>query len=183
MSLREYLILSRGGQGGVTASRILAHAAVLEGKYAQAMPEFGAERRGAIVKSYLRISDRPIRLHSLITRADAVTVFSSRILNLLDVSNFLKDDGIVIVNAGSLERVGRYRTYIVNATKIATDLGLVIAGWPVVNTAMVGAMARVLNICSLDTVLKVLQEYFSGKLLELNSRAVEEAWYRVREVK
>jgi len=63
--LREYLILSRGGQGGVTESRILATATTLEGRWAQAIPEFGAERRGAIVKAYLRVSDKRFPDHGV----------------------------------------------------------------------------------------------------------------------
>ncbi|RLE57686.1 MAG: pyruvate oxidoreductase subunit gamma [Thermoprotei archaeon] len=180
--LREYLILSRGGQGGVTASRILAHAAAIEGKYSQAMPEFGAERRGAIVRSYLRISDKPIRVHSVVKRADAVAVFSSKVLNLVDVAKYCKEGAAVIVNSATERRVSTFKTYVINATKIATDLGLVVAGWPVVNTAMAGAMARVLEICSLDTLLTVMENYFSGKILELNREAAKLAWSSVREV-
>ena len=178
--MREYLIISRGGQGGVTASRILATAAVLEGKYAQAIPHFGAERRGAIVRSYLRVADEPIKRHCQVLRADGVAVFSARILELIDVRKFAPTGITMVVNSPKPPRVEGYRVFYVDATKIALDLGLVIAGWPVVNTAMSAAMAKVFGISSLDSLLKAMEEYFSGKLLELNQEAARRAWNEVR---
>lgn len=180
LSLVEILILSRGGQGGVTAARILAAAAALEGMYAQAIPHFGAERRGAIVRSYLRISDKPIRRHSSIRKADSAAIFSRKILDVVDVSQFLRGD-TVVVNSSSPIRVTS-RTYYVDATGIALKLKLVIAGWPVVNTAMVGAMAKALGIASLDSVLKALETQFSGRILEVNKEAAKIAYNSVREV-
>ena len=97
--LRELLILSKGGQEGVTASRILASATALEGRWAQAIPEFGAERRGAIVRSYLRLSDRRILRHSSVRRPEGFVVFSSRILELIDVDKVIPIDLTVLVNS------------------------------------------------------------------------------------
>ncbi len=180
--LREYLILSRGGQGGVTASRILATAAVLEGKYAQSIPQFGAERRGAIVRSYIRISDQPIRRHSAVKEPHGVAVFSARILELVDIRSFVKEGATVLVNASSPPKLEGYKLFYVDATSIAVKLGLVIAGWPVVNTAMAAAMAKVFEIASLDSVLKAMEEYFKGKLLEINKEAARLAWDSVKGV-
>lgn len=182
--LYEYMIISRGGQGGVTAARILATAAVLEGKYAQAIPQFGAERRGAIVRSYLRVSSRPIRRHSSVKNPIGVAVFSSRILQLVDVSSIAPKNAILLVNSGSeipLLKSRGYKYYYVDATSIAVKLGLVIAGWPVVNTAMAAAMAKVFRITSLDSVLKAMEDYFTGKLLEVNRKAAIQAWQEVKE--
>ena len=181
MDLLEILILSRGGQGGVTAARILASAIALEGKYAQAIPHFGAERRGAIVRSYLRVSEKPIRKHSSIKKADVVIVFSKKILDVIDVSKYLRGD-TVIMNSPAPIKIAK-RTFYVDATSIALKLGLVIAGWPIVNTAMVGASAKALKLASLNSVLKALEEYFSGKILEMNQMAVKEAFNSVQEVK
>ncbi|MFZ8792467.1 MAG: 2-oxoacid:acceptor oxidoreductase family protein [Acidilobaceae archaeon] len=177
--LRELLILSRGGQGGVTASRILASAATLEGRWAQAIPEFGAERRGAIVRSYLRLSDRRILRHSSVRRPEGVVVFSSRILELIDVDKVIPLDSTVLVNSPVRPRLGGRVVYSVDATGIALKLGLVIAGWPVVNTAMASAAARVFNIASLDSIVGALGEYFRGKLLEVNVEAAKIAWGEV----
>ncbi|RLG87055.1 MAG: pyruvate oxidoreductase subunit gamma [Thermoprotei archaeon] len=175
------LVLSRGGQGGVTAARILASAIALEGRYAQAIPHFGAERRGAIVRSYLRVSEKSIRKHSSIKRADAVIVFSRKILDVVDISQYLRGD-TVIVNSSTPIKVAK-KTFYVDATNIALKLGLVIAGWPVVNTAMVGATAKALKLASLDSVLRALREYFSGNVLKMNEMAVKEAYNSVQEVK
>ncbi len=177
--LREFLILSRGGQGGVTASRILASAAVLEGLWAQAIPEFGAERRGAIVKSYLRVSNGPIARHSSVKKPEGVAVFSSRILELVDISKLAPEGAPVIVNASEKPKIPGREVYYVNATSIAVELGLVIAGWPLVNTAMSSAMAKVFRIASLESVVNALSEYFKGELLKANVEAARLAWNSV----
>ena len=176
----EYLILSRGGQGGVTASRILATAAVLEGKWAQAIPEFGAERRGAIVKSYFRMSNGVIKRHSRVKNPQGVAIFSKRILELIDVDSVIPRNIKVVVNSPNKPTLEGREVYYVDATDIAVKQGLVIAGWPVVNTAMAAAMAKVFGISSLSSLKKAIGEYFSGKLLELNERAAEIAWDMVR---
>lgn len=177
--MREFLILSRGGQGGVTASRILATAATLEGKWAQAIPEFGAERRGAIVKSYLRVSDKPILRHSSVRNPEGVVVFSSRILELVDIDKIIPRGLPVLVNSPVKPRIEGREVHYVDATSIALKLGLVIAGWPVVNTAMASAMARVFGIASLNSILEALADYFRGRLLEVNMEAVRMAWSEV----
>ncbi len=177
---REFLILSRGGQGGVTASRILATAAAYEGKWAQAIPEFGAERRGAIVKSYLRVSNGVIKRHSKVYNADGASIFSSKILELIDIGEVVPRNAVLLINSPSKPGIKGYRdVYYVDATRIALDHDLVIAGWPVVNTAMASAMARVFEIASLESVLKAIEEFFHGELAEKNISAAQEAWNKV----
>jgi len=179
--LHEYIFFSRGGQGGVTATRILATAAVAEERYAQAIPEFGAERRGAIVRSYLRISDEPIKRHSRVEIAEGVAVFSSRIAELVNLQEFMKPGGFALINTSKPRALPGIRTFTVDATGIAVGLGLVIAGWPVVNTAMTGAFARIVGL-KLDSVLKAMEDFFHGKLLEANQEAARRAYEDVREV-
>ena len=170
--LKEVTILSFGGQGGVTAARILALAAVKDGMYAQAIPQFGAERRGSLVRSYLRLSDVPVRRHSSIKRADAVSIFAEKILRIVNVEDFLKEDGITIINA---EKGG---DYCINASEIALSLNLVSAGWPIVNTAMAGAMAKVLGINE-NSLIEAIKETFHGELAEKNASAAEKAYREV----
>ncbi len=170
--LKEITILSFGGQGGVTAARILALAAVKDDKFAQAIPQFGAERRGSLVKSYLRISDKEIRRHSSIREADVVSVFAEKILKIVNLEDYLKDGGITLVNS----EIGG--DYCINASKIAIELNLVSAGWPIVNTAMAGAMAKILDI-SLDSLIKAINETFHDKLAEINSEAAKKAYTEV----
>lgn len=178
---KEFIIISRGGQGGVTASRILATAAVYEGKWAQAIPEFGAERRGAIVKSYLRVSNGVIKRHSRVYNADGASIFSSKILELIDISQLIPKNTTLLVNSASRPEIPGYNdVFYVDATKIALEHNLVIAGWPVVNTAMASAMARVFEISSLDNVVKAIEEFFEGELAERNISAAKDAWNKVR---
>jgi len=173
MALLEIMILSFGGQGGVTAARLLAIAALNEGMFAQAIPQFGAERRGALVRSFLRISDKPIRRHSSVRKPDIVSIFSEKILSIAEV----KAETIVI-NSKHPKLEG-CEVYYVDASSIALDLNLVSAGWPIVNTAMAGAMAKVLDF-SFDSLKVAIEETFSGKLAELNVQAAKKAYEEVK---
>ena len=83
----------RGGQGAVTSAELLARAAINEGKYAQAFPSFGPERRGAPVLSFVRISNEQIRIRSEITEPDVVVVLDPSLLRMINVTSGLKDDG------------------------------------------------------------------------------------------
>ena len=177
---REFIILSRGGQGGVTSSRILASAAIYEGRWAQAIPEFGAERRGAIVKSYLRVSNGVIRRHSRVKNPDGVAIFSRRILDLIDIDEYIPKGIKVLVNSPEEPEIAGREVYYVDATGIAVRRGLIIAGWPVVNTAMASAMAKIFGIASIENVVKAIGEYFSGELLDKNVSAARDAWISVR---
>lgn len=174
--LTEVMMLSFGGQGGVTAARILALAAVNEGMFAQAIPQFGAERRGSLVRSYLRLSDQPIRRHSSIKKADVLAIFAEKILKIVEVKEFLRDGGITVLNAkhGITEE-----SYCVDASGIALSLNLVTAGWPIVNTAMAGAMAKPLEI-SIESVINAINSTFSGELARINARAAEIAYREVK---
>src|SRR5208337_4222185 len=88
----------RGGQGAVTSAELLALGALKEGKYTQAFPSFGPERRGAPVVAFCRISDEEIRVRAVISRPDIVLVLDPSILRLVDVASGLKADGILVAN-------------------------------------------------------------------------------------
>ncbi len=167
------MILSFGGQGGVTAARLLAIAALNEGKFAQAIPQFGAERRGALVRSFLRISDNPIRRHSSVKNPDITAVFSEKILNIADVRA-----KTVVINSKQ-PKLENEEVYYVDASSIALELGLISAGWPIVNTAMAGAMAKVLGF-NFESLKLAIGEIFSGRLAELNVKAAEKAYGGVK---
>lgn len=163
----------RGGQGAVTAARLLAEAAFLEGKHCQAFPSFGAERRGAPVVAFTRINDKPIRIRSQVYRPDFVVVLDPTILDSVDVSSGLKDKGLVVMNSGNIpEKLKGKRVALVNATKISIET----LGRPIVNTAMLGALARVTDIVSVDSVAKVVERYFKGKGADKNMAAVKKAY-------
>lgn len=176
MGITDILILGRGGQGGVTAARILVSAAMKERKWGQAMPEFGAERRGAVVRSYARIGTEPIMLHSAVKRADIIMVLTHTILNQIDVKELAKSsDAKLVVNSPAPLRTD-LPTYWVNANQIAEDLGLVIAGWHVVNTSMLGALSKATGLVKLDSIMDSLGEFIRGNVLKQNMEAVRRAY-------
>lgn len=180
--LKEIRIHGRGGQGGVTAAEVLASAAFKEGKWVQAIPFFGAERRGAPVKAFARLSDEPILVRSQVYNPDYVMVLDETLLDIVDVAEGLKKDGIVIVNTTkkpeqiSLKQ-GRVAT--VDATGIALELQLVVAGLPVLNTTMLGAFARATDEIKLESVIKAIKEEWSGAAGEKNAKAAALAYERL----
>ncbi len=175
----------RGGQGAVTAAMILAQAAIFEGKHAQAFPEFGAERRGTPVRAYTRVSDKPILSRAPIMKPDVVVVLDSSLPSELYMPG-LKEGGLLLVNTKKnisdfASSIGvdtmKYKLYTVDATKIALE----ILGVPIVNTAMVGALVKVLPVVSIKSVEKAIMETFPGRLGEKNVEAVKTAYESVAE--
>ena len=180
--LKEIRIHGRGGQGGVTAAELLARAAFKEGKWVQAIPFFGAERRGAPVKAFARLADEPILIRSQVYNPDYVIVLDESLLELVDVTEGLKKDGIIIINTRKkLEEInikqGRLAT--VDATGIALELQLLVAGLPVLNTTMLGAFARAAEEVKLESVLEVIRQEWGGAAGEKNAKAAALAYERV----
>jgi len=175
----------RGGQGAVTASQLVAVAAIREGKFALAFPEFGAERRGAPVKAYTRITDeQAVVPRSPIVEPDIVVVLDPSLLTLPMVTQGLKKNGMMVVNTAKTPEdirstIGRsdIRVAIVNATRIAMDT----LGRPIVNTAILGALVRASSVVGLDTLLEAVRERFaaSEKLASSNMEAVKRAYEEV----
>lgn len=180
--LKEIRIHGRGGQGSVTAAELLAHAVFLEGKWVQAFPYFGAERRGAPVKAFARISSEPILVHSQVYNPDYVIVLDPAIYKTVDVTEGLKEDGIVIVNTTRKPNdvgIKGCQVATVDATGIALELNLLVAGSPVVNTSIIGAFAKATDEVKLPSVLKAINATWSGAAGEKNARAAELAFGRL----
>ncbi|WP_456483503.1 pyruvate ferredoxin oxidoreductase subunit gamma [Methanopyrus kandleri] len=180
----EIRIHGRGGQGAVTAAEILAIAAKEDGKYSQAFPFFGVERRGAPVTAFARIDDEFIKIRSQIYEPDHVIVLDSSLLAVVDVTEGLPEDGLIVINAREeeldkiMEKFEDFDVYTVDATQIALDE----LGVPIVNTAMVGAYLKASDILTLDAVKKAIHARFSGEIAEKNVRAVERAYREVKAV-
>jgi pyruvate ferredoxin oxidoreductase gamma subunit len=168
---------SRGGQGGVTASKLLAQAAFLEGKYSTAFPLYGAERRGAPITSFTRISEDEIKISSQIYQPDIVVVLDDSILDLVNVTDGLKAGGLLIVNTNHHAKLpkGDFKVATVNVTDIALKMGLVLSGNPILNTPILGALAK-LDVVSLDSALAAIKETFND---ERNVNAAKEAYEKV----
>lgn len=164
----------------MTSAELLAKAAYYDGyKGVQAFPYFGAERRGAPVKAFTRISDKEINVRSQIYNPDVVAVLDPAIIELTDVTEGLKENGIVIVNspkrAGELQlKQGHVFTY--DGTGIALKYGLLVAGLPVVNTTMLGAFAKATGLVKLSTIQKVIAQKWTGKVGERNGEGAKEAY-------
>ncbi len=167
----------RGGQGAVTSAELLALAAINEGKYAQAFPSFGAERRGAPVLAFVRISNKQLRIRAEITEPDVVVVLDPGLLRILDVTSGLKESGIVVINTKKQAEQVRKEFNInwslatIDATKIAREL----LGVPITNTTMVGALIKATGVVRLESVVEPLKKRF-GRLADRNIRAMERAY-------
>jgi len=164
----------RGGEGVVIAAELLANAAFKEGKWVQAFPFFGGERRGAPVTAYARISDRPIRLRGPLYGPNYVVVLSPFLEQSVNVTEGMKKSGLLVVNSpGRRKRMEfeGYRLVKVDATKIAVKLGLVVSGVAVVNTVMLGAFVRASKIVSFDSLKAAIRERWPEELGHLNERA------------
>jgi 2-oxoacid:acceptor oxidoreductase gamma subunit (pyruvate/2-ketoisovalerate family) len=180
MTMIEIRWHGRGGQGGVTSAELLAKAAYIDGyKGVQAFPYFGAERRGAPVRAFTRISDQEINVRSQIYEPDIVAVLDSGIVELIDVSEGLKENGKVIVNTPKKPqelKIARGHIYTYDGTSIALKHGLLVAGLPVVNTTMLGAFAKATGLVKLETVKDIIREKWPGKIGERNAEGAEEAY-------
>lgn len=168
----EIRIHSRGGEGGVTAARLLALAAFRDGKYATACPVYGAERRGAPIVSYVRIDDHPIRIYSQIRNPDLVVVLDHSLMDSVDVLRGLKPDGRVLVNSSHPVTIPGHSVYVVDLTAISLSLDLVVAGNPVLDTPVIGALAKI-GVISPKSARKAIGEMFSD---ERNIRAADAAF-------
>ncbi len=169
----------RGGQGIVTVSRLLAYAALLDGKHVQAFPEFGPERRGAPVTGYTRISDEPISIHSHIYNPNIVVIVDPTLIGTVDVTGGLVEDGTIVANTeknvSELKqsiKAERNKVYTVNAVRIALD----VLGRPIYNTAMLGALVKASPLVTMDSLEKVVKERFPGAVGEKNITVIKRAY-------
>ncbi len=168
----------RGGQGVVTSAGLVAEAAIDEGKYAQAFPSFGPERRGAPVAAFVRISSKePIRVRSEILTPDVAVVFDVRLIETADATSGLKGNGLLVLNANKpiseLEREldNKWELAVVDASKIAVET----LGIPIVNTTMVGALIKATSIIKLESLFEPLRRRF-GRLADRNIEAMKRAY-------
>jgi pyruvate ferredoxin oxidoreductase gamma subunit len=167
----------RGGQGSVTCAELLALAAIGEGKYAQAFPSFGPERRGAPVVAFCRISDQPIKIRANVYEPDIVLVLDSTLLKIVNVAAGMKPNGILVTTSKeSPEKVRellkiKNRLAVVDAIKIAME----VLGVPITNTAMLGSLVKASELIKKESFILPLKERF-GRIAEKNISAFERAY-------
>ncbi len=175
--MKEIRLHGRGGQGAVTSAELIALSAIRAGRFAQAFPSFGPERRGAPVMAYSRVSDSKIRNRSAIYEPDIVVVLDSSLLDSVNVTAGLKDDGLIVLNTHLSpeevrEKYGfKHRLAVVDALAIANA----ILKRPITNTTMLGALNRAAAIEDNEQFFACIDERF-GKIAAKNKAAFQKAF-------
>lgn len=179
----EIIFFARAGQGAKTIAEIIAQAAVKEGKHVQAFPYFGPERSGAPTKAYVRISDRPIRIHEPIVDPDAVVVLDETLLKTEDaVKNLDKDESFIINTTKTEQEIAKKvknfkgKIYAIDAAGIALET----IGQPRPNSVILGKLIQVTEAIKLDGAIEEFRKIFSLKigseLTEKNVLAIEKGY-------
>jgi pyruvate ferredoxin oxidoreductase gamma subunit/2-oxoisovalerate ferredoxin oxidoreductase gamma subunit len=180
-TLVEIVFHGRGGQGAVTAANLLVAAALNDGnKGVQAFPFFGAERRGAPVRAFARISDEEIHLRSEIYTPDIVIVLDESIMDVIDITTGLKKEGTLLINTrrkpDEFSFSKTFKVATVDATAIALHHEILVGGIPVVNTPILGAVPRILNQVTLPSIQKVITKKWKTDLAKRNVAATKDAY-------
>lgn len=185
----EFRLHGRGGQGIVVAAAIFAEAVFLEGYFARAFSLFGAERRGAPVTAFIRVSKDRLMPRSRIYQPDYVVVFDSTLSGSTYIAG-LKKSGTLLINAGNHwndnligETANESQVKIINvdATEIAWKHKLAIGSFPMVNTAMLGAMAKISGLSSLENLIISTKKRVTASV-DANISAVSEGYENAKEV-
>lgn len=177
----------RGGQGTVTAAKVFADACLSVGKYVQAFPEYGPERAGAPLRAYNRISSKEIRSHCPVMNPHIIIVADATLLDSINIAEGAGDNSIFIINSSSPEKIREklkaslsQKIFTLNATKIAQEC----FGRTMPNSPLVGALAKVSGIVSLDIILedvrKSFSKKFSSKIIDGNLQSVKRGYEEVK---
>lgn len=184
-AMREVRWHGRGGQGAVTSSKLLADAAFRSGfAGVTGAPSFGAERRGAPVTASTRMSAAPIRVWSQVTQPDIVIVLDESLLDVANATAGLKPGGMLIVNTSltpeELGIDGDVRVVVSDVSGAAREIGLIVAGQPMVSAAILGAVARATGLISMESVAAAIKAAFGGSAADKNLKAAQLAYERTR---
>jgi pyruvate ferredoxin oxidoreductase gamma subunit len=165
-SLTEIRWHARGGQGAVTAAKMVAELALGQGKHFQAFPEYGPERSGAPIVAFTRVSDEPIQLYCGIEHPQIVIVLDASLIAAVNVLKGAPDDAVVLVNSDMTPAQVREhyglkggRLFTIDATRIAMET----IRRPIPNTPMVGALTRITDLFPIEKVLAFLRYEFGKK--------------------
>lgn len=179
----------RGGQGTVTAAKVLADACLSSGRHVQAFPEYGPERSGAPLRAYNRISSKELRMHCPVLHPQVVSVVDATLLDSINVAEGATKDAIFLINTSKdpkeirekLKAEPGQKVFTVDATRIAIDC----IGRALPNAAMLGALCKVTNLVDLEHLLedvrKSFGKKFSQKIIDGNLEATRLGYEEVRE--
>ncbi len=178
----------RGGQGIVTAAKVLAEACLSGGGYVQAFPEYGPERAGAPIRAFNRVSEKVIRMYGPILHPKVVSIADATLIDAVNVTEGVPDDAIFIVNTSKdpkevrkkLKAKDSQKVYTVDATRIAIDS----FGRPLPNSSMLGAICKATAIIDMDTLLdnvkKSFGKKFAQKIIDGNLEATKRGYEEVK---
>lgn len=179
----------RGGQGMVTAAKVMADACLSGGGYVQAFPEYGPERAGAPIRAFNRISEKVIRMYGPVLHPQIISIADATLIDAINVTEGAPDNAIFIVNTSKdpkevrekLKAKDSQKVYVIDATKIAVDC----FGRPLPNSTMLGAISRTTGIVDMDTLLenvkKSFGKKFSQKIIDGNLDATRRGYEEVKE--
>jgi pyruvate ferredoxin oxidoreductase gamma subunit len=178
---------ARAGQGAVTAAKLVAETALELDRYIQAMPEYGPERMGAPIQAFTRISETPIEIHNNIEFPDVVVVLDETLLPIVDVANGLADDGVLIINTCTPPEAVRKALHIEHAKVACVDASGISQDTlkrDMPNTPMIGALAKLTGLFTLDQItahlIKTFGKKFSQEVIDQNVAAVTRAYSEVQ---
>ena len=176
--ITEFRWHGRGGQGVVTSNQMLGKAALAEGNYIQAFPEFGPERTGAPVRAFLRISKKPIQVYAQVYHPDVVVCIDPTLVEVVNVAEGLKDDGTLVINTDKGPEAIREKFGFKGGKVVTVDastIAMEVMGRPFYNMPTMAAAVQATGIVAVDTVLHEVLERYPGKVGNLNKVAIERA--------
>ena len=179
----------RGGQGTVTAAKLLADACLSGGRYVQAFPEYGPERAGAPLRAYNRVSSKELRMHCPVLRPQIVSVVDATLIDSINVTEGATKDAIFVVNSSKdpkeirarLNAEPEQKVFTIDATKIAMEC----IGRGLPNASMLGAVCKVAGLVPLEHLLEDVRKNFgkkfSQKIIDGNIEATRRGYEEARE--
>ncbi len=179
----------RGGQGTVTAAKVLADACLSGGRYVQAFPEYGPERAGAPLRAYNRVSSKELRMHCPVLQPQVVSIVDATLIDSVNVAEGATGNAIFLVNSSrdpkemreKLKAGAGQKVFTVDATKIALEC----IGRALPNASMLGAICKITGLVPLDHLLedvkKSFGKKFSQKIIDGNLEATRRGYEEVKE--
>jgi pyruvate ferredoxin oxidoreductase gamma subunit len=179
----------RGGQGTVTAAKVLADACLSGGRHVQAFPEYGPERAGAPLRAYNRISSHELRMHCPVLKPQIVSVVDATLIDSINVADGAIEEAMFVVNTAKspqeirdkLQAGPKQKVFTVDATKIALDC----IGRALPNSPMLGALCKITGLVTLehllDDVRKSFGKKFAQKIIDGNLEATRRGYEEVKE--
>jgi pyruvate ferredoxin oxidoreductase gamma subunit len=175
----EIRIEGRGGQGNVVAAHMLARSAFEDGRFAQAYPSFGPERRGAPVSAFVRISDGPIKRRCQVREPHYVIIQDPSLLHVASIGEGVRHGGGILINSSKEIAQSRFPSVAHVTTIPATAMAMQVLGEPIPNIALLAAFLALTELIPPAALQKVLAQRFEGDTLNRNLQLMREAAARV----